>query len=85
MDFDMTLWMMLISVFSKKLEASFIAQVLSVMAMVVTGFCLFTLLTSNPFERLLINSCGAILIHFYKILGWWCIHQCFIWGTLVFC
>jgi len=46
-------WMALVSLFSKNLPPAFIARVLSVMGMISVGFLLFTLLTSNPFDRLL--------------------------------
>lgn len=46
-------WMVLVSVFSKNLPRDFVARVLSVMGMIAVGFLLFTLLTSNPFDRLL--------------------------------
>lgn len=46
-------WMAMVSVFSKDLPRAFIARVLAVMGMISVGFLLFTLLTSNPFDRLL--------------------------------
>ena len=45
-------WGFAVSVFSKSLPEDIIARVLAVMGMVSIGFLLFTLLTSNPFERL---------------------------------
>ena len=46
-------WMILVSAFSKNLPRDFVARVLAVMGMISVGFLLFTLLTSNPFDRLL--------------------------------
>ncbi len=46
-------WTLAVSVFSKKLPLDMVARVLSVMGMICVGFLLFTLLTSNPFERIL--------------------------------
>jgi cytochrome c-type biogenesis protein CcmF len=53
--FSLTCWAALVARFSKKIDRQFIAQVLSVMGMIAVGFIAFTLLTSNPFERLLPN------------------------------
>ena len=50
--FSLTAWTMAVAQFSKNVEQEFIARVLSVMGMVSVGFIAFTLLTSNPFERL---------------------------------
>ena len=50
--FALTAWTFAVSRFSKGIEEEFIARVLAVMGMVALGFMLFTLLTSNPFERL---------------------------------
>lgn len=49
----LSFWMLLVSRFSRNLPAVFLARVLSVMGMVSIGFLLFTLLTSNPFDRLI--------------------------------
>ncbi len=49
----LTGWMSAVAFFSKGLPLDVIARVLSVMGFITTGFLLFTLLTSNPFERLL--------------------------------
>ena len=46
-------WTLAVSVFSKRLDDRTVARVLGVMGLVSCGFLLFTLLTSNPFERLL--------------------------------
>jgi cytochrome c-type biogenesis protein CcmF len=43
---------MAVAAFSKNVEQEFIARVLAVMGMVAVAFIAFTLLTSNPFERL---------------------------------
>ena len=53
--FTLTGWTFAVGVFSKQLEREFVARVLAVMGMIAVGFILFTLLTSNPFERLLPN------------------------------
>jgi cytochrome c-type biogenesis protein CcmF len=44
--------MVAVTLFSNHLPSEMVARVLSVMAMISTGFLLFMLLTSNPFERL---------------------------------
>src|SRR5687767_10742272 len=49
----LALWTAAVSVFSRHLPAEMLARVLGVMGLVSIGFILFTLLTSNPFERLL--------------------------------
>jgi cytochrome c-type biogenesis protein CcmF len=48
-------WTLAVTVFSRRLPTDLVAQVLSVMGMVSVGFLLFSLVTSNPFERLLPN------------------------------
>jgi len=50
--FSLTAWTMAVASFSKNVEQVFIARVLSILGMIVVGFTAFTLLTSNPFERL---------------------------------
>ena len=45
-------WGYAVAVFSRALPADVIARVLAVMGMISIGFLLFTLLTSNPFDRL---------------------------------
>jgi cytochrome c-type biogenesis protein CcmF len=45
-------WTVAVSVFSRRLPDEMVARVLGVMGLVSTGFLLFMLLTSNPFERL---------------------------------
>ncbi len=45
-------WMAAVGLFSKHLPLPVVARILSVMALVAVGFFLFTLVTSNPFERL---------------------------------
>jgi len=50
--FMLTLWMVAVSLFSNHLPNEMVARVLSVMAMISSGFLLFMLLTSNPFQRL---------------------------------
>ena len=46
-------WTLAVATFSKSLDEQTVARVLGVMGLVSCGFLLFTLLTSNPFERLL--------------------------------
>src|SRR5713101_8854498 len=50
--FMLTIWMVAVTLFSKHLPNEILARVLSVMAVISTGFLLFMLLTSNPFDRL---------------------------------
>lgn len=49
----LALWTGAVSYFSRGIPEALIARVLSVMGFISVGFLLFTLLTSNPFERLL--------------------------------
>ncbi|MGZ5035669.1 MAG: heme lyase CcmF/NrfE family subunit [Usitatibacter sp.] len=49
----LTGWTFAVATFSRALPERFIARVLGVMGLVSTGFLLFILLTSNPFERLI--------------------------------
>jgi cytochrome c-type biogenesis protein CcmF len=46
-------WMVAVSLFSKQLPPHMVARVMGVLAFVAIGFLLFTLVTSNPFNRLL--------------------------------
>jgi cytochrome c-type biogenesis protein CcmF len=50
--FSLTAWTMAVAIFSKNVEQEFIARVLAVMGMIAVAFIAFTLLTSNPFDRL---------------------------------
>lgn len=50
--FALTAWTMAVAKYSKGIDEAFIARVLAVLGMVAVGFMLFTLLTSNPFDRL---------------------------------
>ena len=50
--FMLTIWMVAVTLFSRHLPDEIVARVLSVMAVISTGFLLFMLLTSNPFDRL---------------------------------
>src|SRR5260221_1561848 len=50
--FMLTIWMVAVTLFSNHLPSEMVARVLSVMAMISSGFLLFMLLTSNPFQRL---------------------------------
>lgn len=49
-------WTFAVSVLSKTLPLAMVARVLSILGMVSCGFLSFTLLTSNPFDRLLPNT-----------------------------
>ena len=49
----LTVWMLAVTVFSRKLPDEMVARILAVMAMVSIGFLLFMLATSDPFDRLL--------------------------------
>ena len=50
--FMLTVWMVAVTLFSNHLPSEMVARVLSVMAMISSGFLMFMLLTSNPFQRL---------------------------------
>jgi cytochrome c-type biogenesis protein CcmF len=54
--FSLTAWTMAVAKFSNNIEQAFIARVLAILGMVCVGFIAFTLLTSNPFERLWPNA-----------------------------
>jgi len=45
-------WTFAVSVFSRQLDERMVARVLGIMGLVSCGFLMFTLFTSNPFERL---------------------------------
>jgi cytochrome c-type biogenesis protein CcmF len=49
----LSVWMAAVAVFSAQLPTVVLARVLAVMGIVAVGFLSFSLLTSNPFERLL--------------------------------
>ncbi|MGB1271446.1 MAG: cytochrome c biogenesis protein CcsA, partial [Endozoicomonas sp.] len=49
----LTVWMAMVALKSHRLPPELSARVLSVMGMISVGFLLFTLLTSNPFTRIL--------------------------------
>ena len=51
--FMLTIWMVAVSLFSNHLPKEMVARVLAVMAVISSGFLLFMLLTSNPFQRLI--------------------------------
>src|SRR6266487_3471425 len=51
--FFLTLWMVAVTLFSNHLPNDMVARVLGVMSVISTGFLLFMLLTSNPFQRLI--------------------------------
>nr|BFE89467.1 hypothetical protein GCM10020185_00030 [Pseudomonas brassicacearum subsp. brassicacearum] len=46
-------WTFAVSVFSRQLPRVMLARVLAIMGMISTGFLLFLIVTSNPFERIL--------------------------------
>jgi cytochrome c-type biogenesis protein CcmF len=46
-------WTMAVALFSRHLPLPVIARILAVLGLVSVGFLLFTLITSNPFERLI--------------------------------
>ena len=48
----LVVWQVAVALFSRHLPLPVLARIVSVMALVSVGFLLFTLLTSNPFERL---------------------------------
>ena len=50
---SLSLWTVAVTVFSRNLPEAFMARVLGVLGWVSTGFLSFTLVTSNPFDRLL--------------------------------
>ncbi|GAA4900070.1 heme lyase CcmF/NrfE family subunit [Ferrimonas pelagia] len=51
--FSLAIWALAIACFSRRLEAIYVARVLSVIGIITAGFALFALMTSNPFDRLL--------------------------------
>ena len=51
--FILNVWTVAVTIFSRHLPQVMVARVLSIMGLVSVGFLLFTLLTSNPFERLI--------------------------------
>jgi cytochrome c-type biogenesis protein CcmF len=48
-------WTLAVAIFSRQLPLDMLARVLAVMGMISVGFLLFSLLTSNPFDRHLPN------------------------------
>ncbi|MCM2330690.1 MAG: heme lyase CcmF/NrfE family subunit [Pseudomonas sagittaria] len=50
---SLALWTVAVTVFSRNLPEIFMARVLGVLGLVSTGFLLFLLVTSNPFDRIL--------------------------------
>ncbi len=49
----LSIWTVAVSVFSRNLPEAFMARVMGVLGWISVGFISFTLVTSNPFERLL--------------------------------
>jgi cytochrome c-type biogenesis protein CcmF len=50
--FILSIWTLAVSIFSRQLDQRMLARVLGVMGLISCGFLLFTLFTSNPFERM---------------------------------
>ncbi|MEO8856249.1 MAG: heme lyase CcmF/NrfE family subunit [Burkholderiaceae bacterium] len=48
----LSVWTLAVSIFSRQLDDRMVARVLGVMGFISCGFLLFTLFTSNPFERM---------------------------------
>jgi cytochrome c-type biogenesis protein CcmF len=51
--FILTVWTIAVASFSRHLPQEMVARVIGVMGLISTGFLLFMLLTSNPFDRLI--------------------------------
>ena len=49
----LSVWMLAVSVFSRRLPEDMVARILGVMGLVAVGFLCFMLFTSNPFDRLM--------------------------------
>jgi cytochrome c-type biogenesis protein CcmF len=49
----LAVWTVAVALFSRHLPAALVARVLGVMGLISSGFLLFVLFTSNPFERML--------------------------------
>ncbi len=49
----LSIWTIAVATLSRDLPEAFAARVLGVLGLLTTGFLLFTILTSSPFERLL--------------------------------
>jgi cytochrome c-type biogenesis protein CcmF len=49
----LSLWTLAVATFSRNLPATFVSRVMGILGVVSFGFLLFSLYTSNPFERLL--------------------------------
>jgi cytochrome c-type biogenesis protein CcmF len=52
----LSMWSLAVAIYSKQLPVDMLARVISVMGMISVGFLLFSLLTSNPFDRHLPNT-----------------------------
>tara|TARA_B100001250_G_scaffold110998_1_gene93744 strand:- start:2085 stop:4019 length:1935 start_codon:yes stop_codon:yes gene_type:complete len=50
----LSIWTLMVSLFTKKLPDRYVSLVLGVLGVISSSLLIFTLLTSNPFERLLI-------------------------------
>ncbi|WP_088282153.1 heme lyase CcmF/NrfE family subunit [Ideonella sp. A 288] len=51
--FMLNVWTVAVAGFSQRLPKEFLARIIGVLGLVSVGFLLFTLITSNPFERLI--------------------------------
>lgn len=45
-------WMITVAIFTKSMPLEFVARVLAVLGLLITGYILFMLATSNPFDRI---------------------------------
>jgi cytochrome c-type biogenesis protein CcmF len=55
----LAVWTLAVAMFSRNLPPSFASRVIGVLGIVSVGFLLFTLITSNPFERLPLEKIPA--------------------------
>ncbi|MGI1677986.1 MAG: heme lyase CcmF/NrfE family subunit [Cellvibrionaceae bacterium] len=51
--FFLSIWLLAVSIFTQRLPMIIRSRVLSVMAFTITGILIFTIFTSNPFDRIL--------------------------------
>jgi len=59
--FILNVWTVAVSLFSRHLPQVVVARVIGIMGLISVGFLLFTLLTSNPFERIPMQPDGRDL------------------------
>jgi cytochrome c nitrate reductase biogenesis protein NrfE len=50
--FSLSVWTALVAVFHRRVDPLINARVLAIMGIIITGFCLFIIFLSNPFERI---------------------------------